>query len=137
MRHRFPGNMISQLIVRCELASVPVPTPSDRAPTSRVRPQSGGEDSGGGGGGGSDWRCVCVSADDWRQLADSYSGSRSPLELELYHTLKEDFLPEIPRLFAQKQKLQVSRDGARGCWAAGGVTEVSFLLVTFVNCIVK
>ena len=79
-------------------------------------PQSGGDGGGGGppegGSARTEWRCVCYSADDWSRLADSYSGSRSPLELELYHTLKEDFLPEIPRLFAQKQKLQV---GGRGC----------------------
>ncbi|XP_043206117.1 serine/arginine repetitive matrix protein 2-like [Amphibalanus amphitrite] len=72
---------------------------------TRLYKESGGDESAGRPG----WQCVCVSADDWRALADSYSGSRSPLELELYHTLKEDFLPEIPRLFAQKQKLQKKR----------------------------
>jgi hypothetical protein len=40
-------------------------------------------------------------------LAQSFDNSEHPAEKALHHTLAVDFLPEIPRLFAEKERLQM------------------------------
>jgi hypothetical protein len=40
-------------------------------------------------------------------LAQSFDSSEHPAEKALHHTLAVDFLPEIPRLFAEKERLQM------------------------------
>lgn len=49
---------------------------------------------------------VCFSEQDWDKITESFRDSTSKNERALFHTLAEDFLPEIPRLFAEKERLQ-------------------------------
>ncbi|KAK7788387.1 hypothetical protein R5R35_006559 [Gryllus longicercus] len=55
------------------------------------------------------WQVVCFTEEDWDKITLGFKDSRSKAEKELYHTLSEDFLPEIPRLFAEKERLQRKR----------------------------
>ncbi|XP_018020851.1 uncharacterized protein LOC108677188 [Hyalella azteca] len=52
------------------------------------------------------WQVECYSEADWNGLAERFEGCESRLERSLLQTLREDFLPEIPRLFQEKEKLQ-------------------------------
>lgn len=49
---------------------------------------------------------VCYTEVDWRELTESLARATSKNEKTLYRTLKEDFLPEIPNLFAEKERQQ-------------------------------
>lgn len=51
-------------------------------------------------------KVACFTEDDWSELCDSLSIATSKNEKILYRTLKEDFLPEIPNLFAEKERQQ-------------------------------
>ncbi|XP_065348740.1 bromodomain-containing protein 4A-like isoform X2 [Cloeon dipterum] len=55
------------------------------------------------------WQVICFTAEDWENLADSLKDSDDPAEKALHSTLELDFLPEIPRLFAEKEKLHMKR----------------------------
>jgi len=52
------------------------------------------------------WQVVCYTEQDWDKITESFRDSTSKNERALFHTLAEDFLPEIPRLFAEKERLQ-------------------------------
>lgn len=56
------------------------------------------------------WQVVCFTEADWVELAAKLKGSTCKAERDLYRTLVEDFLPEIPRLFAQKEQQQRKRN---------------------------
>ena len=62
---------------------------------------------------GTNWRnerqVACFTEEDWRRLCDSLASATSKNEKVLYRTLKEDFLPEIPNLFAEKERQQRKR----------------------------
>lgn len=55
------------------------------------------------------WQVVCFTEDDWFQLARKVRKSQSKTERQLYRTLAENFLPEIPRLFREKERLARKR----------------------------
>ncbi|KAK6627783.1 hypothetical protein RUM44_010262 [Polyplax serrata] len=55
------------------------------------------------------WQVVCYTEEDWEKLAQKFKGSTCKDEKDLHKTLTEDFLPEIPRLFAEKERLQRKR----------------------------
>ncbi|KAI9552769.1 hypothetical protein GHT06_020649 [Daphnia sinensis] len=55
------------------------------------------------------WTVACFTEEDWSELCDSLSIATSKNEKNLYRTLKEDFLPEIPNLFAEKERQQRKR----------------------------
>ncbi|XP_021938977.1 mucin-17 isoform X2 [Zootermopsis nevadensis] len=55
------------------------------------------------------WQVVCFSEQDWDKITEGFRDSTSKNERALFHTLAEDFLPEIPRLFAEKERLQRKR----------------------------
>ncbi|KAL0280188.1 UNVERIFIED_CONTAM: hypothetical protein PYX00_001561 [Menopon gallinae] len=55
------------------------------------------------------WQVVCYTEEDWEKLAMKFKGSTCKDEKDLHRTLTEDFLPEIPRLFAEKERLQKKR----------------------------
>lgn len=55
------------------------------------------------------WQVVCYTEEDWEKLALKFKGSTCKDEKDLHRTLTEDFLPEIPRLFAEKERLQKKR----------------------------
>ena len=52
------------------------------------------------------WQVICFTEEDWEKLAAQLKGSTVKEEKALYRVLAEDFLPEIPRLFAEKERLQ-------------------------------
>ena len=47
----------------------------------------------------------CYTESDWNELAERFEGCESRLERSLLQTLRDDFLPEIPRLFQEKEKV--------------------------------
>lgn len=49
----------------------------------------------------------CFSEEDWNALAEKFEECSSKLERSLLQTLREDFLPEIPRLFQEKEKVNI------------------------------
>ncbi|MPC32929.1 Cat eye syndrome critical region protein 2 [Portunus trituberculatus] len=53
------------------------------------------------------WQVQCFSEEDWNLLAEKFEECSSKLERSLLQTLREDFLPEIPRLFQEKEKIPV------------------------------
>lgn len=55
------------------------------------------------------WQVVCFTEDDWTHLTEKFKGSLSKVEKELYRSLSENFLPEIPKLFQEKERLQRKR----------------------------
>ncbi|CAG7724349.1 unnamed protein product [Allacma fusca] len=57
----------------------------------------------------SKWQVVCYTEEDWQLLTRKFKNCKSKHERSLHRTLKEDFLPELPRLFAEKEKLQRKR----------------------------
>lgn len=52
------------------------------------------------------WQVVCYTEEDWERLADKLEDTQCKDERALYSVLSEDFLPEIPRLFEEKERLQ-------------------------------
>nr|XP_022918897.1 uncharacterized protein LOC111427538 isoform X1 [Onthophagus taurus] len=50
------------------------------------------------------WQVVCFTEDDWIQLTKKIKSSQSKAERLLYGTLTENFLPELPRLFREKER---------------------------------
>lgn len=52
------------------------------------------------------WQVICYTEEDWEKLAAQLKGSTAKEEKALYRVLAEDFLPEIPRLFLEKERLQ-------------------------------
>lgn len=55
------------------------------------------------------WQVVCFTEADWLHLTDRFSKATSKVEKELYCSLSQNFLPEIPRLFQEKERLQRKR----------------------------
>lgn len=55
------------------------------------------------------WQVICFTEQDWFHLAKRFKKSTSKAEKLLYHTLSENFLPELPRLFKEKEKLARKR----------------------------
>lgn len=55
------------------------------------------------------WQVICFTEEDWFHLAKKFKKSTSKAERQLYKTLTENFLPELPRLFKEKEKLARKR----------------------------
>ncbi|XP_023951582.1 uncharacterized protein LOC112055624 isoform X2 [Bicyclus anynana] len=55
------------------------------------------------------WQVVCFTEDDWNHLTEKFSKASSKVEKELHRSLSQNFLPEIPRLFQEKERLQRKR----------------------------
>ena len=51
------------------------------------------------------WECVCSSLQDWQDLANSFQSSKYKCEKELYRTLINDFLPDLPLMFENKVRV--------------------------------
>lgn len=49
------------------------------------------------------WQVICFTEDDWFQLTKKFKKSTCKAEKQLHHTLSENFLPELPRLFKEKE----------------------------------
>ena len=57
----------------------------------------------------STWSVACLTLQDWEDLTDKYKSSKKKSEKELYETLSESFLPEIVKMFAEKEKEEKRR----------------------------
>lgn len=55
------------------------------------------------------WQVICFTEDDWFQLAKKLKKSPFKGERQLSATLTENFLPELPRLFHEKENLARKR----------------------------
>lgn len=49
------------------------------------------------------WQVICFTEQDWQNLAKKFKTSKSRKESALYKILTEDFLPNIPALFKEKE----------------------------------
>jgi hypothetical protein len=47
---------------------------------------------------------ACLTLEDWEDLTAKYKKSKKKAEKELYETLADSFLPEIVKMFAEKEK---------------------------------
>lgn len=50
------------------------------------------------------WSVACLTLQDWEDLTEKYKKSKKKSEKELYETLSESFLPEIVKMFAEKER---------------------------------
>ncbi len=50
------------------------------------------------------WSVACLTLKDWEDLTAKYKSSKKKAEKELYETLAESFLPEIVKMFAEKER---------------------------------
>lgn len=57
-------------------------------------------------GAASVWQVICFTEDDWQTLAGKFKSSRHAKEKELYQILDENFLPKLPHLFREREKLR-------------------------------
>ena len=63
---------------------------------------SGDEDE--GGEPGTVWSVACLSQQDWEDLTEKYKKSKKKGDKDLFETLSESFLPEIRKMFAEKER---------------------------------
>lgn len=47
---------------------------------------------------------ACLTLQDWEDLAAKYKKSKKKGDRDLYETISESFLPEIVKMFAEKEK---------------------------------
>ena len=52
----------------------------------------------------STWSVACLTLQDWEDLTEKYKSSKKKSEKELHETLAESFLPEIVKMFAEKER---------------------------------
>lgn len=55
------------------------------------------------------WQVVCFTITDWSQLARKLEDTKCKAEQSLYKTLKKNFIPELPRLFLEKETIARKR----------------------------
>lgn len=55
------------------------------------------------------WQVICFTQDDWHQQTRKFKDSSNKLERKLFRTLSENFLPDLPRLFHEKEALHRKR----------------------------
>ncbi|XP_059175547.1 titin homolog [Physella acuta] len=60
-------------------------------------------------GGLSHWQLVCESVEDWEHLTEEFKDTKIYKEKQLYKTLKNDFLPEIPTIMEDKERAREKR----------------------------
>ena len=47
---------------------------------------------------------ACLTLQDWEDLAAKYKKSKKKTDRDLYETLHDNFLPEIVKMFVEKEK---------------------------------
>lgn len=52
------------------------------------------------------WQVICFTEEDWNNLVIKLEKTRNKKERALLNILKENFLPQIPRLFKKKELLR-------------------------------
>ena len=52
----------------------------------------------------SKWSVACLTLKDWEDLTTKYQKSKKKYDKELFETLNDNFLPEIIKMFAEKER---------------------------------
>uniref|UniRef100_A0A0A1XGU0 Cat eye syndrome critical region protein 2 n=1 Tax=Zeugodacus cucurbitae TaxID=28588 RepID=A0A0A1XGU0_ZEUCU len=52
------------------------------------------------------WQVICFTEEDWQNLASKFKSSTNAKERELYQILDENFLPKLPQLFRERERLR-------------------------------
>lgn len=52
------------------------------------------------------WQVICFTEEDWQNLAKKFKASTNAKEKELYQILDENFLPKLPQLFRERERLR-------------------------------
>ena len=52
----------------------------------------------------SKWSVVCLTQKDWEDITAKYKKSKKKSDRELYETLNDNFLPEIVKMFAERER---------------------------------
>ena len=52
----------------------------------------------------SKWSVACLTQKDWEDLTTKYKKSKKKCDKELYETLNDNFLPEIVKMFAERER---------------------------------
>ncbi|EDV95699.1 GH15633 [Drosophila grimshawi] len=52
------------------------------------------------------WQVICFTEDDWQHLASKFKASSHAKERELFQILAENFLPKLPQLFRERERLR-------------------------------
>ncbi|KAH8305198.1 hypothetical protein KR018_000548, partial [Drosophila ironensis] len=55
---------------------------------------------------GSVWQVICFTEEDWQNLAAKFKTSTHAKERELFQILDENFLPKLPQLFRERERLR-------------------------------
>ena len=50
------------------------------------------------------WSVACLTLQDWENLAAKYKKSKKRCDKELYETIHDSFLPEIVKMYAEKER---------------------------------
>lgn len=50
------------------------------------------------------WSVACLSLQDWQDLTSKYKHSKKKCDRDLYETLNDNFMPEIVKMFADKER---------------------------------
>ncbi|KAH8242220.1 hypothetical protein KR026_008808, partial [Drosophila bipectinata] len=62
--------------------------------------------AGGAGSKGTVWQVICFTEEDWQNLAAKFKTSTNAKERELFQILDENFLPKLPQLFRERERLR-------------------------------
>lgn len=52
------------------------------------------------------WQVICFTEEDWQNLAAKFKTSTNGKERELFQILDENFLPKLPQLFRERERLR-------------------------------
>lgn len=55
------------------------------------------------------WQVICFTEEDWQNLTIKFSKSTNEQERDLYNVLSNNFLPKIPSLFREKERVRRRR----------------------------
>ncbi|KAI8040555.1 hypothetical protein M5D96_006498 [Drosophila gunungcola] len=58
------------------------------------------------GSNGTVWQVICFTEEDWQNLAAKFKTSTNAKERELFHILDDNFLPKLPQLFRERERLR-------------------------------
>lgn len=78
----------------------------DKASTSTASGSGAGGGSGALGSKDTIWQVICFSEEDWQNLAAKFKTSTNAKERELFQILDENFLPKLPQLFRERERLR-------------------------------
>lgn len=78
----------------------------DKASTSSASGSGAGGGSGALGRKDTIWQVICFTEEDWQNLAAKFKTSTNAKERELFQILDENFLPKLPQLFRERERLR-------------------------------